>query len=52
MTFPEKGATYKHKPKFIERMKQAEKETPKPFTQGDGDADDVMPAKVHSPQED
>jgi hypothetical protein len=24
MTYPERGATYKHKPKFIERMKRAE----------------------------
>jgi hypothetical protein len=24
MAYPERGATYKHKPKFIERMKRAE----------------------------
>jgi hypothetical protein len=24
MSYPEKGATYKHEPKFLERMKRAE----------------------------
>ena len=34
MSYPERGASYKHTPKFIDRMHEAEKETPKPFTAG------------------
>jgi hypothetical protein len=33
-TYPVEGATYKHMPKFIDRMKDAEGESPKPFTGG------------------
>lgn len=35
MSYPEKGATYKHKPKFVDRMKKAENEKPEPFKQGE-----------------
>jgi hypothetical protein len=34
MKYPEPNASYKHEPKFIDRMKAAENEKPAPFTAG------------------
>ena len=31
MAYPESGATYRHTPKFIDRMHAAEGESPKPY---------------------
>ena len=35
MAYPEKGATYKHEPKFIDRMKDEENDDNTPFEQSD-----------------
>ena len=36
MNYPEKGATHKYEPKFLDRLKAEEKEKPEPFTAGAG----------------
>ena len=43
MTYPERRATYKHEPKFIDRMKAEENEKPTPFEQ-ESEAEDVAEA--------
>ena len=36
MKYPEPGVSYKHEPKFLDRLKAEEKEKPEPFTAGAG----------------
>ena len=41
MKYPIPDVSYKHTPKFVDRMKESEKEKPRPYTQADDGQDNV-----------
>ena len=50
MAYPERGATYRHEPKFLDRMKAEEGKRTTPFRADGGgvdfDQEDALPARV------
>ena len=50
MSYPERGAGYRHTPKFIDRMKAEEGKSSTPFRADGGgvdfDAEDAVPARI------
>ncbi len=49
MSYPEKGATYRHEPKFLDRMKDEERKSSTPYRANGGevefDADETAPER-------